>query len=890
MAELRRWLLRLRNAIAPGRADAELDREVAAHLQLIEDDLRRRGLPPDEARLAARRALGGPDPVKRLQRDARSFVWLDDLRRDTAYAVRTLRRSPGFTAVALLTLALGSGASTAIFSVVDHVLLRSLPMPSADRLVRLYESNPVAGQPREDAAPVHVTEWRRASKSFDLLATIGASSVTMTGAAEPEALVGMLVGPEYFALTGVQLVVGHPFEAAAYQSTANAKLGPFALNDPASDNAEVIISHAVWLRQFGGDPNVVGRVVELNGARTIVDGVMPADFRLDETSWGIADCWIPLVESKMQGQRRFRQYPAIGRLKRGVSLDTAQAEMTAIASGLASDHPDERGWTVRVERLQDSLVSDARSTLLILLGGVICLLVIAGANVANLLLMRTAGRSREVAVRMAIGAGRSRLVRQWITESTVLAIAGGVGGFVLAVWAVPPIVAHSPIRLPRLDHITVDARVFAFSVGLSLVIGVVCGLAPAAGLWRVTVASLRSSAPIGEAQSQRRLRVALVVAQIGLAIVLLVGAGLMARTLMAVRALDLGFDPHGVLTFGINPRGDRERFTTPDAMRAFSHDLIERLQSTPGVEAAGIGNVPLLGGLHIGFIAEGHDAPFDVPGDLPSAGYFTALRLRLRSGRFIDDRDVRGTEPVVVVNLAFARAAWNTDNAVGRRVRVDSNPVTRWMTVVGVIDDVRMATLEQAAPPIVYTPYLQSTVAMSTNFVVRTSRDTGEALRQVRDVVHAMDPVLPLTRIATMDERVGQFVAPREFNFWLTGVFSAIALILAVIGIYGLISEAVASRTAEIGVRMALGAGRLEVVGLVASRMALVTTIGIAGGVGAAILATRWLGSMLFGVTPADPVTLVLVPLVFFAAAIVATFAPARRATRVDPIIALRGE
>jgi predicted permease len=888
MSELRRWLLRLRNAILPGRADAELDREINAHLELIEEDFRQRGLAPGEARLAARRALGGPEPVKRVQRDARSIVWLDDLRRDASYAVRTLARSPGFTAVAILTLALGSGASTAIFSVVDHVLLRSLPMPSADRLVRVYESNPAAGNPRGDAAPVHVTEWRRASTSFDLFAPIGGTSVTMTGAAEPEVLGGMLVGPEYFALTGVKLALGRPFGSAAYQSIANAKLGSFAIPGATSDSAEAIISHALWQRQFGGDPNVVGRVVELNGARTVIDGVMPADFRVDETSWGIADCWLPLVESPLQTQRRFRQYPVIGRLKPGVSLAAAQAEMTAIANGLAAEHPDERGWSVLLEPFQDSLVSDTRSTLLILLGGVACVLLIAGANVANLLLMRAAGRSREVAVRMAIGAGRSRLVRQWITESTVLALAGGVAGFVLAVWAVPALVAHSPLKLPRMDRITVDGRIFAFSVGLSLVIGIVCGLAPAAGAWRVTVASLRSSAPIGEARGQRRLRVALVVAQIGLAIVLLVGAGLMARTLMAVRGLDLGFDPQGVVTFGLSLRGDR--FRTVSAMRTLSHDLLDRLQAIPGVEAAGVGNVPLLGGIHIGFIPEGRDGSMDVAGDIPSPGYFTALRLRLRSGRFFDDGDGTGNQPVVIVNLAFARAAWNIDNAVGRRMRVDSKPASPWMTVVGVVDDVRMATLEKDAPPVVYTPYLQSTVAMASNYVVRTSGDTDQTLRQVRDVVRSIDPSLPLTRVATMDERVGRFVAPREFNFWLIAVFSAIALILAVVGVYGLMSEAVASRTTEIGVRMALGAGRLQVVRLIASRMAFVTTMGIVGGVGVAILAARWLGSMLFGVKPLDPITLALVPLVFFAAAIVATLAPARRATQVDPIIALRGE
>jgi putative ABC transport system permease protein len=889
MSTARRWLHRLRNALAPGRAEAEASREIDAHLHLIQDDLIRRGMPPDDARAAARRALGGVGALRRTHQDVRSIIWLDDLRRDTAYAVRTLARSPGFTAVAVATLAIATGASTAVFSIVDHVLVRSLPLPHADRLVRLYESNPAEGQPREGAAPATVADWRRAATSFDRMTTIGGTSVTMTGGAEPEVLVGMLIDPAFFALTGARLALGHSFVPDAYDASANAKLGSLAVRTPSTGPADIIISHAVWRRQFGADPTVVGRAIELNGAPAVVAGVMSSDFRFDETAWGTADCWIPFVESNLRPYRRFRQYTVIGRLKPGASLESARAEMTAIAAAIARDHPaDSTGWTVRVERLKDSLVNDTRLTLLILLGGVACVLLIAGANVANLLLLRATGRSREVAIRIAIGAGRSRLVRQWLTESTLLALVGGLAGFLLAAWAVPVLVAHAPIGVPHPDRITVDRRIFAFAAALSAAIGLGCGLAPALGGRRASVGALRAAASAGEAGLEHWMRLSMVVAQIGLAIVLLVGAGLLARTLMAVHSVPLGFEPSRVLTFGVQLRGDRYEMLT--AMRAFSRELVDRLQAIPGVEAAGVGGVPLVGGIEIGFVPEGRETILTTAADIPSPGYFRALGIRLSSGRLFGDADGPDAPAVAIVNRAFARTAWNTDEAVGRRLRVESAPLSKKITVVGVVDDVRVSSLEVDPPPVVYLPYLQSTVATYSNFVVRTSGDPHDVVDQVKDAVRSLDPSIPVTRVATMDERVARLVAPRAFNFWLIGTFSAIALLLATVGLYGLVSEAVASRTRDIAVRMALGAGRRRVLLAFVGRTATVAGVGTTVGLGGAMVAARWLGAMLYGVGPLDPLTLGLVPVVFFVVAIAATLVPAHRASRVDPAVALRHE
>ncbi len=883
MSTLRRWMRRLQNALSPGRAEREATREIEAHVQLIEDELLDRGLSPEDARTAARRALGGPDTVRRSHEDARSFIWLDDLRRDVAYTARTLLRAPAFAAVVILTLALGIGATTAIFTVVDHVLLRSLPLPHADRLVRLYESNTAQGSPREDASPANAADWRRAATSFDLMTVIGGTSLTLTGGAEPEAVIGMVVDSQFFTLTGATPELGHLFPPAAYQSAANAPLGPVRVREKPTGTADVILSHALWLRQFGGDPNVVGRTITLNEQRAVVAGVMPATFRFDESAWGAADCWIPWIPSATAApsMRRYRTFVAIARLKSEVSLAAAQSEMTSIAAGLAQAYPADAGWTVRVEPLKDTLVSsDVRLTLLILLGGAGCLLLIAGANVTNLVLMRATGRTREVAVRIAIGAGRTRLIRQWMTESTVLALAGGVGGFVVSSWAAPVLAAHAPVKLPHVHVVSADARIFAFSMILSLVVGLSCGLAPAFALLHTPLAALRSSAPLGGPGGQRRLRLSLVVAQIGIAIVLLVAGGLLGRTLLAVRSVDLGFSPAGVLTFGAFPR-----YEQVPAIQAFHRGLLARIERIAGVEAAGIGTLtPVMG---FGIAVEGQEKPVDVGMDAPTPGYFSALGIRLRKGRLLNDQDRSNAPPVAVVNNALARRAWGTVDVVGRRLRLDE-PDMPWITVVGVVDDVRITNLEDGGPPILYIPYEQNALVAAGMFVVRTTGDPHQLLPGVRAAVRSLDPNVAVTRPATMDERLEKLVAARVFNFWFIGGFSTMALLLAAIGVYGMVGEVVASRTREIAVRVALGADQWRVLRPVLLRMMAVTMAGIAIGLSVTAVTVRWLGTLLFGVRPLDPLTLVLVPVVFLAAALVATAGPARRATGIDPMVALK--
>jgi predicted permease len=880
MSALRRWMHRLRNALLPGRAEGEATREIEAHIQLIQDELLGRGLSPEEARAAARRALGGHETARRSHQDARSIIWLDDLRRDLAYTARTLWRAPAFAAVVILTLALGIGATTAIFTVVDHVLVRSLPLPHADRLVRLYESNTAEGSPREDASPANAADWRRAATSFDLMTVIGGTSLTMTGGAEPEAIIGMVVDSQFFTLTGATPELGHLFPPAAYQSAANASLGPLRVREKPTGTADVILSHALWLRQFGGEPNVVGRTITLNDQRAVVAGVMPSAFRFDESEWGTADCWIPLTTSA-PAARRYRTFLAIAKLKPDVSLEAAQSEMTSVAARLAQTYPADAGWTVRVEPLKDTLVSsDVRLTLLILLGGAACLLLIAGANVTNLVLMRATGRAREVAVRIAIGAGRTRLIRQWMTESTVLALAGGVGGFVVASWTAPVLAAHAPLELPHIDVVAADFRIFAFSMILALVVGLSCGLAPAFASLHTPLAALRSSTPLGGSRGQQWLRLSLVTAQVAVAIVLLVGGGLLGRTLLAVHSVDLGFNQRGVLTFGAFPR-----YEQVPAIQAFHRALLLRIEAIAGVEAAGIGTLtPVMG---VDVAVEGQKKPLAVGVDAPTPGYFSALGIRLRKGRLFEDHDRSNAPPVAVVNNALAMRAWGTTEVVGRRLRLDM-PDMPWMTVVGVVDDVRITNLEASAPAILYIPYDQNALVAATTFVLRTTGDSHRLLGPAKAAVKSLDPNVAITGPETLDERLAKLLAPRMFNFWLIGAFSAIALLLAAIGVYGMVGEVVASRTPEFAVRMALGADRWRVLRPVLRRMMAVTMAGTAIGLSVTVVTVRWLGTLLFGVRPLDPLTLVLVPLVFLAAAVIATIGPARRVTRIDPLIALK--
>ena len=807
-----------------------------------------------------------------------------DFLHDVRFAARGLARTPAFTAIAIVTLALGIGFNTAIFSVVDAIVFRPLPYPDADRLVRVFATNVNEDEPRSGASLADFDDWRAQSTTLERLTTIYGRTLTLTDVAEPESVGAMLVGPDFSALFGTRLALGRFFGAADFESPGNADLAPI-VRTQSSDTATVIISHALWHRQFAGDPQVPGRSIRLNGKPAIVVGVMDEQFSFDETPVGRADVWVPLVPRAMAGSRRFRQFVVVGRLAPGVDLARARAEMTTIASTLERAHPrDNAGWGTEVTSLHDSIVGDARRALLVLLGAVAFVLLIACANIANLVLMRAVGRAREVSVRVALGAGRVRLVRGWLAEALVLCVAGSALGLTLAYWLVSVAVVVAPENMSRMDEITIDGRVLAFTALLTVLMTIVCGLTPAitgvAGM-----AALRSSIGTTEAMSKRRLRQTLVLAEVALTIVLLVGAGLMVRTLIALRTIDLGFEPDNVMTFGVDLRSERYRRLT--AVRTFGRDLVARLDALPGVEAAGVGGVPLLATMTAGFRPDVGNEAIESQLDVPTEGYFRALGIRMVHGRALKDSDRTGSPLVAVVNQRFARLAWGTDDVIGRRLRFNQSKAD-WMTVVGIAADIRMTGLEVEPPPVVYVPYEQSTIATFNNYVVRTSGDPRQQIRAVREVVRELDASLAVSRLATMEERLSRELASRAFNLWLSVAFAAVAFALAIVGVYGLISDSVARRTKELGVRIALGAERRQVLASVLGQALSLTSAGILIGLASAAAASRYLHGMVFGIDPLDATTFTLVAITFLAVSAFAAWLPARRATRIDPVAALR--
>ncbi len=850
-----------------------------------EQEQRDEGASPADARAAARRRFGSVAVARELARDAWLFGILESSWRDVQIAARSLWKAPGFALTAAATLALGIGAATAIFSVLDAVLLQSLPYPHADRLVRLYESNLAAGRPTAQVSPDTLADWHR-STQLDALSGIGATSFTLTGAAQVEQVAGALVTPEFLHVLGEPLALGRGFSPDDFESPANAVLGPLVFK-PVEAAATAIVSHALWQRQFGGDPAVIGRRVRLNDQPTTILGVMHADYRFDaDPSAPPVDAWIPLVASPFQGRRGFRLLDVVGRLRPGATLESVQAEMDGIAALIAQEHRANAGWGVRVMPLQESFVGNLRRPLLMIFGAVGCVLLIACTNVANLLLMRGVGRSREAAIRTALGAGRVRLLRQWLTESVLLSLLGGAAGFALASWILPILLARAPEGLPQLDAVRVNARVFAWSVGVSLLTGLLCGLAPGIGVRRHLGDLLRQVGSLHLTPGRRRVRQVLMVAQVASAVLLLVGTGLMVRSLMVVRSRPLGFAAPNVLTFTAPLRP--QQYEGLAQYHAVMTAFIDRLEAIPGVTAAGIGTPPVGSPIGAEFVVEGHETPISTRATTASPGYFAALGITVREGRAFDPRDGAVTEPVAVVNQAFARQARGTERVVGRRVHLPLQP-DRWLTVVGVVGDVRMAGLEADAPPMVYLPYLQAQWIVST-YVLRTSASTVAIVPVLRAAVEEFDPAVAVANVQTMEERIERAMASRMFSSWLAGLFSVIALAVAIVGVYALISESIANRTSEIGVRIALGARRTDVVTLVLRQGLSLVFAGLAFGLAAALALNRVMSSFVFEVSTTDTPTYAAVAAVWIATAIAASVIPALRASRVDPVLALRHE
>jgi putative ABC transport system permease protein len=800
---------------------------------------------------------------------------------DIRYGGRVLLKTPLFTAVALLVIALGVGANTAIFSVVNAVLLRPLHFESPEQLVRVFGTNPQRNSFSRPYSYLNFSDLRSQNGSLEGLAAFSGTSAALSGTDAPEQITGVLASGDIFRVLKTKPMLGR-------------LLAP---EDEKAGGAPVaVISHGLWQRRFGSDPNVVGRQIKLDGKEREIVGVTPADFRFEFVT-DAADFWTPINPQADGFQSRGAIFlELIGRLKPGVSIEQAQADMQGVMGRLQQAYPNPNaGIGIRLSGAREELVGDLRPTLLVLLGAVGFVLLIACANVANLLLARAAGRGREIAVRVALGASRARIVRQLLTESLLLACAGGLLGLLLAVWGVDLLSSFIPQDVPRFDQTNLDLPVLGFTLGASLLTGILFGLAPAVHSARLDMNDSLKEGGRGATEGRGRNRVhsLLVVTEVALSLVLLIGAGLLVRSFIKLRNTDPGFDPRNTLTASLSLAP--VRYAKDEQVNQFYDQLIERVRALPGVEAVGaVAPLPLSGnGMSYSFIIT--DRPEPPPGQGLSAsarfvtpGYFRAMGIPLRRGRLFTEQDRADAPAVLVVNDAFARRYFSGEEVLGKRLRLGFGRLEG--EIVGVVGDVRGNSLSTPGIPEYYIP--QSHAASGDmSLVVRTSTTDPAALTPaVRDVVRQMDKDQPLYEVRTMGALVSRSMARQRFSTTLIGVFAALALALAAVGIFSVMSYSVAQRRHEIGIRMALGAQSRDILRMVLGRGMTLTLVGVGLGLAASYGLTRLMSSLLFGVSATDPLTFGGVAVLLASVALLACYAPARRATKVDPMVALRHE
>ena len=802
---------------------------------------------------------------------------MDSFWKDVRFGLRTLAKSPGTTLAALLALALGIGANTAIFSVVNSVLLQPMPYPDSERLVLVWESNPELGFPRFTVAPPNFLDWRQQSRSFEDLAAVEFARFSLTGGEQPQAVQGARVSSSFFRLMRSEPSPGRGFRPEEDRPGAP----PVA-----------VISRALWQSRFGSDPAVVGQPIQIDGQSHTVVGIAPEgfDFPFDR------QIWVPITADLASQGRGAHYLLVIGRLKDGVSAEEAGTEIGGIAGRLAKAYPDSNsGWGAYVVPLHESAVENIKPALVILLVFVSFVLLIACANVANLLLARVVAREREIALRTALGAGRTRLIRQMLTETLVLFLSGGALGLLLAYWGTKALIALNPEGIPRAEEIGLDGGVLLFTLLVSLATGLLFGLVPAlSAAGRQLVESLKEGgrAMAGGVRG-RFVRNTLIAGQVALTLILLVGAGLLIQSFARLQAVDPGFQPEGVLAVSYSL--PQSSYAEPQQI-AFAQQLLERVQALPGVtSAATVYPLPLSGeNMVLAFAVEGRPAP--PPNEVPSAnvraistGYFRTMGIPILEGRAFTDRDDRRAPRVAIINRTMAKRVWSGESALGKRFTFDDpgQPDAQWLTVVGVVGEVRHATLSQEAGSEAYWPQYQNPIADAT-VMVRTASDPTALAGPIREQVKALDPNLPVDQIRTLDDLVTASLSQSRFKTVLLSIFAGLALVLAAVGIYGVVSYSVSQRTHEIGIRMALGAERRSVLRLVVRQGMALVLAGLAVGLAGAWFGSRYLEDQVYGVSAKDPVTFLAVPLVLAAVALIANYLPARRATRVDPLVALR--
>jgi putative ABC transport system permease protein len=809
---------------------------------------------------------------------------------DFRFAVRQLRKSPGFTGVAVITLALGIGANTAIFSVVNGVLLRPLAFPDAGRLVRVWHVPPAKsfpGMPTFAVSAANYLDWERQNHVFDGMAIYSFHGFTLTGGDKPEQVAACAASSGFFSTLGVQPVLGRVFTPD---------------EDQPSHSNVVLLSHRFWQEHFGSNPAIVGQNIHMDGQLYLVTGVMPASFQFPE----FAQMWTPEGwTDKEKAVRGEHHSVVIARLKPGIDLKEAQAEMNTISSRLERQYPeDDKGWGAIVVPLHDDLVSDVRPALLVLLGAVAFVLLIASVNVANLVLARTFSRQKEIAIRTALGASAGRVFRQLLTESVLLALAGGILGLTWAHAGIRLIMAFLADKLPPFMEVGLDAKVLAFTAAISLGAGILAGVLPALRLSRgdVNLALKQGLGRTDADSSGHGTRSILVVAEVALSLILLVGAGLMIRSFQNLHGVNPGFDPHNVLT--INAMVSRAKFSQPAQQINFFEQVLRRVRTLPGVESAGVvDDVPLdNGGSHQPVAIEGRpvlpmsEQP-EVDVRLASPGYMSALRIPILRGRDFSDTDLAGRASVVVISESMARQFWPGEDALGKRLTLTFFP-DAVREVVGVVGDVKIDALDQTRPsPTLYFPLDQVSVpanggwaSFPMTLVVRSASGSAGMVSAVSNAVHDVDREMPLRDILTMDELVSNSLTQQRVNMLLLGAFAGLALLLAAVGIYSVLSYNVKRSVREIGIRLALGARVGDVLRIVVLQGMKPTFLGVVIGAAGALALGRVLSSLIFGVKPTDPLTFVAVTALLAAIAFLASVIPAYRATKVDPMVALRYE
>jgi putative ABC transport system permease protein len=811
---------------------------------------------------------------------------LDVLLRDARYGLRVLWRRPALAASAFVTLAVGIGLNTAAFSVVNGVLLRQLPYPSADRLVRIFEVSPPPEQAPTDVSPGNFVDWAAETRTLDGIGLYGGRPGTLIAQSDPEWIYAMAVSQGLLDMLATPPMLGRLFVPGDFDTMrAYYRIPGAERPDDAPAPRAIILSYELWQRQFAGRSDVIGTSARFAGAPVDIVGVMPRGFGFTDTGWGDpAVAWVPDVADPLQRRARYRR--AIGRLAPGVSIEAAKAEFDLIAGRLASAYPRANaGRSILLTNLLDVTVADARTLLWLLFGAAAAVLLIACANVANLLLAHASGRRLELATRMALGASRGHLVRQTITESMCLGGIAGAGGLLMAYLALPWLLRFAPPELPRVSGVSIDFRVLMFSFGLSLAVGLACGLIACVSVTRDASARVSRSTGADAAFAGRRVRHTLAIAEIALALILVVAAGLLVRTMRAVGALPLGFNPRGVISVGLS--GSTRDFARAGAVSS-DLELVTRVRALPGVVAAGIGSRPLGAGMGTVIRPSGDETrQIDIGVDSVSPGYLEALGGALVAGRFFDARDTAAAVPVAILNVSAAQHFWSGQSAVGRMIET---PGEKRFEVVGVVGDVRRRGLEESPGPTVYFPSVQATNFRINNLLVRTTGDPGALAPALRAILRQIDPEQALVRIQTLEETLRRATAPRRFTLQLVGVFSLVALALAMVGIYGIVAESVARRVPEIGIRMALGATSRNVMALILRQGAWMLAMAVPLGLAGALAMRGVIASFLFGVQPGDPQSYALATMALVVTTLAACAIPAWRAATIDPVTALRQE